>query len=127
MKKLLSVLIMTLTLSACHSASVINGDYILTDAPYDAQITLNFSDADHRYSGKVVNQYFGTYKTDKNGHLTFGDTASTMMMGPENLMMAETQYFQDLSQVIGYKISPSHLTLILKNNKELVFKKQSTN
>lgn len=122
-KKLLSILIMALGLTACAKSENIKGnEYVLLDAPNGAEITLMFSDTDNRASGKVVNRYFGTYTIDGN-KLTFGPMASTMMMGPEPLMQAEYQYLQDLPKTVSYEATSNGLTLNLSDNRQLKFKK----
>ncbi len=124
-KKLLSVLIMALGLTACAKSENIKGnEYVMLDAPNGAEITLMFSDTDNRASGKVVNRYFGTYTIDGN-KLTFGPMASTMMMGPEPLMQAEYQYLQDLPKTVSYEATSNGLTLNLSDNRQLKFKKVS--
>ncbi len=124
-KKLLSVLIMALGLTACTKSENIKGnEYVMLDAPNGAEITLMFSDTDNRASGKVVNRYFGTYTIDGN-KLTFGPMASTMMMGPEPLMQAEYQYLQDLPKTVSYEATSNGLTLNLSDNRQLKFKKVS--
>lgn len=124
-KKLLSVLIMALGLTACAKFENIKGnEYVMLDAPNGAEITLMFSDTDNRASGKVVNRYFGTYTIDGN-KLTFGPMASTMMMGPEPLMQAEYQYLQDLPKTVSYEATSNGLTLNLSDNRQLKFKKVS--
>lgn len=123
MKKILAVLILALGLTACGKPATPKGnDYQLTNAPENADITLAFSGDDNRYFGKVVNRYFGTY-TIEGDKLTFGPTASTMMMGPENLMKAEQQYLGNLATVQSFKINGDQLTLTLSDNNTLVFKK----
>lgn len=124
-KKILSVLIMALGLTACAKSENIKGnEYVMLDAPNGAEITLMFSDTDNRASGKVVNRYFGTYTIDGN-KLTFGPMASTMMMGPEPLMQAEYQYLQDLPKTVSYEATSNGLTLNLSDNRQLKFKKVS--
>lgn len=123
MKKLLSMLILALGLTACGKPATIQGnEYQLTNAPENAEITIAFSGTDNRYFGKVVNRYFGTYTIDGD-KLSFGPTASTMMMGPEPLMKAEQQYFGELATVQSFKADGDMLTLTLNDNKTLVFKK----
>lgn len=127
MKKLFAFVALALGvafgLSACSKPETIRGnEYQLLDAPNNAEITITFSDTDNRYYGKVVNRYFGTYTLDGNS-LTFGPTASTMMMGPTELMQAEQQYFQDLAKVQSFEASSNGLTLKLSDGKTLKYKK----
>lgn len=122
-KKLLSVSIMVLGLTACAESENIKGnEYVMSDAPNGAEITLFFSDTDNFASGKVVNRYFGTYTINGN-KLTFGPMGSTMMMGPEPLMQAEYQYLQDLPKTVSYEATSNGLTLHLSDNRQLKFKK----
>lgn len=125
LKKIVSVLVMALGLTACAKSENIKGnEYVMLDAPNGAEITLMFSDTDNRASGKVVNRYFGTYTIDGD-KLTFGPMGSTMMMGPEPLMQAEYQYLQDLPKTISYQATGDGLTLTLSDNRQLKFKKIS--
>ena len=120
-KKLLCVLIMALGLTACTKSENIEGnEYVMLDAPNGAEITLMFSDTDNRASGKVVNRYFGTYTIDGN-KLTFGPMASTMMMGPRDLMEAEQNYLKELPKVKTFKLEGNKLKLYTEDDKELVF------
>lgn len=113
-------------LMACGKPASIKGnEYQLLNAPNNAEITIAFSDTENKYFGRVMNRYFGSYEM-KGHNLTFGPTASTMMMGPEPLMQAESQYFQDLAHVVRYKASSDGLVLILSDKKELTFKKISS-
>lgn len=126
MKKILFAVLMGLALNACSKEVNIRGtEYVLVNTPKSGEITLTFSNEDNRYFGKAVNRYFGTYEIDKNGKLTLSGAASTMMMGPEDLMQAESAYFQNLAKVTGYQTSGDELILLLSNGEKLTFKKYS--
>ena len=88
------------------------------------EITLSFDAHENRYFGKAVNNYFGTYQMNGNT-ISFGPTASTMMMGPEEDMELESRYFDNLSQVQNYTLTPDTLTLTSGDGKVLVFDKIS--
>ncbi len=125
MKKLLTAFFLMVGVCACDGQAVdIRGNqYELTTAPANGQITLTFSDTDNRYFGKAVNNYFGTYEI-KGDKLILSAPASTMMMGPQDLMQAETQYFQDLHAVDSFQAKGKELIIKLTNGKQLTFKKK---
>lgn len=128
MKNLVAVLLSLLVLGACSKAETstfVDKEYVLRDAPDQAVITLGFEVKDHRFYGKsAVNRYFGTYTLDGN-NLTFSPAGSTMMMGPQKLMEAESSYLKALSQIKSYQLSGKVLTLNLSDGKKLVFDQTS--
>ncbi len=125
MKKLLTAFFLMVGVCACDDRVVdIRGaQYELMNTPADGKITLTFSDTDNRYFGKAVNNYFGTYEI-KGDKLILSAPASTMMMGPEDLMQAETQYFQDLHAVDSFHAKGNELIIKLTNGNRLIFKKK---
>ena len=120
MKKALTLL---LFLSACKPEPTLKGQEFILRQP-DMEITLSFDAHENRYFGKAVNNYFGTYQMNGNT-ISFGPTASTMMMGPEEDMELEAHYFDNLSQVQNYTLTPDTLTLTSGNGTVLVFDKIS--
>ena len=125
MKKLLTVLFLTLGLCACDNENfdIRGNQYELIGTPTNSAITLIFSDTDNRYFGKAVNNYFGTYEIKEN-KLILSAPASTMMMGPEEAMQTEMKYFQDLHQVHSFKVTEDELIIMLTDGKQLTFKKK---
>ena len=117
------VLILLLFLSACKPEPTIKGQEFVLRQP-DMEITLSFDTHDNRYFGKAVNNYFGTYQIQGN-KISFGPTASTMMMGPEEDMETEARYFDNLSHVQQYILTPDTLTLTSGDGTVLVFDKIS--
>lgn len=117
--------ILLLFLSACKPEPTLKGQEFILRQP-DLEITLSFDGHENRYFGKAVNNYFGTYQTNGNT-ISFGPTASTMMMGPEEDMTLEADYFEDLSKVQSYSLTPNTLTLTSENGDTLVFDKVSEN
>ena len=115
--------ILLLFLSACKPEPTLKGQEFILRQP-DLEITLSFDAHENRYFGKAVNNYFGTYQMNGNT-ISFGPTASTMMMGPEEDMTLEADYFEDLSKVQSYALTPSTLTLTSENGDTLVFDKVS--
>ena len=84
-------------------------------------ITLDISD--DRISGSGgVNRYFGSYTVD-DGIIEMSYIGSTKMMGPEDLMKVEEEYFSILQDVTSFEI-PDRGTLILNSDAgSLTFKK----
>lgn len=122
MKKILMMLCMII-LTACTKPTFQGNTYVLTTSPVGLPITLSFSKTENKFSGKAVNQYFGSYTL--NGHkITFSQVGSTMMMGEPTQMEAESTYFQELAQVRSFRIADNYLVLILANKKELLFEKK---
>ena len=115
--------ILLLFLSACKPEPTLKGQEFVLRQP-DMEITLSFDAHENRYFGKAVNNYFGTYQINGNT-ISFGPTASTMMMGPEEDMELESRYFDNLSQVQNYTLTPDALTLTSGDGKVLVFDKIS--
>ena len=115
--------ILLLFLSACKPEPTLKGQEFVLRQP-DMEITLSFDAHENRYFGKAVNNYFGTYQMNGNT-ISFGPTASTMMMGPEEDMELESRYFDNLSQVQNYTLTPDTLTLTSGDGKVLVFDKIS--
>lgn len=122
MKKLLS-LFAVLGLFACTEKPVsLDGEYVMLNAPEDAEITIGFEG--ERFFGKAaVNNYFGSFtKTDKT--IKFGPAGSTMMAGPEPLMKVESTYLQDLVKINGYNLQGKTLILSGPDNLSLTFEKK---
>lgn len=122
MKKLLS-LFAVLGLFACTEKPVsLDGEYVMLNAPEDAEITIGFEG--ERFFGKAaVNNYFGSFtNTDKT--IKFGPAGSTMMAGPEPLMKVESTYLQDLSKIDGYILQGKTLILSGPDNLSLTFEKK---
>ena len=132
MPKFLIAILMCLTVLGCKERTIVQKpittikgvEYVLTNTPNDAIVTLTFSGDDNRYFGKVLNNYFGSYEMQDDGNLILSGAASTMMAGPRELMQLEQDYFIKLSKVIGYEVSGETLILHLSNNDKLEFKKQ---
>lgn len=122
MKKLIS-LFAVLGLFACAEKPIsLDGEYVMLNAPEDAEITIGFEG--ERFFGKAaVNNYFGSFtKTDKT--IKFGPAGSTMMAGPEPLMKVESTYLQDLAKIDGYNLQGKTLILSGPDNLSLTFEKK---
>ena len=116
MKKIF--LLSLLFLTACQAnGEKLNGttyQYQLNNTP----ITIAFDKDENRYYGKVVNNYFGTY-TIQNNKITFHPVGATMMMGPENEMKAEQDWFHLLFQITHFTKEDNTLILTLKNGQTI--------
>lgn len=111
MKKLLTGLFAILMIVSCgKSSESLRGKSFVTETANGTKITLNFDATENRISGKVVNNFFGPYEIDGN-NIKFGMIGSTMMMGPEDAMKAEYEFFQVLSKVDSYSVEGKKLFL----------------
>lgn len=122
MNKLLSVVLALMVVVGCaaKSESFKGKEYKLSDAENGAAITLGFSADENRFFGKIVNNYFGTYTLEGN-NISFGPAGSTMMMGPEPLMNAESNYLRALPTIKTFSLDGNKLVLKTADGKELVF------
>ncbi len=121
MKKSLSILATLLITTACTSQGIGNKTYLLQQS--DLPITLTFNQDDNRFSGKAVNNYFGTYAI-KNNEITLNRLGATLMMAPPHEMAQEEAYFKHLNSATTYKIAQNTLTITLENGDTLVFIEQ---
>ena len=88
-------------------------------------ITISFDPAEMRVYGRVVNLYNGGYAVDGD-NISFGQFASTMMMGDPEAMETEQEYFQFMPTVERYELSDGKLTLIANDGKEIIFNQVAT-
>ena len=109
--------------SACTNKDkqdIVGKEFKLINSPSNAEITISFLPDAPRFAGKApVNRYFGIYTMNGN-EIKFFQIGTTMMMGPENLMQAETEYLQALETVESFKLKEK--TLLLNGSKTLKFK-----
>ena len=111
MKKLLSTFAICLCLFACLKQNDLKGNKFISNADNGTLITLGFDEKENRLYGKVVNNYFATYKLDGN-NLMLNGVGSTMMMGMPDAMQTEQDFFEFLnSSPITYVIEGEELTL----------------
>ena len=122
MKYLATIILSLFALTACGEHTFKGNTYTLTTSPENMPITISFDPAENKYYGKALNNYFGNYVQNKND-ITFTPVGTTMMMGSPTDMQAETNYLEELQQVVRFKVADKYLVLILKNNKELLFQK----
>lgn len=123
MKKIISTVFMATMLFACCKNEKLNGGKYINKSDDNVQISLSFADDENRLFGKVVNNYFAIYTTNGN-KIEYGGIASTMMMGPENAMKVEQDYFGFMAETpIEYEIKNGQLILKNKEGKTLIFDK----
>lgn len=118
MKKIFLTLTTLLFASACQTNShAIDSDvyqYKINNTP----ISISFDAKENRFSGKVVNNYFGTYE-QKGENISLHPLGATMMMGPAESMKAEQEWLQLLLNVKSIKQEDSKLIFTLKNGQQL--------
>ncbi len=118
-----AVLAGVLALAACGDSTpnpeMLKGANFVADAT-GTDITLSFAADQMRVNGQVVNLYNGEY-TVNGDKISFGPIASTMMMGPQDAMQTEQDYFKFLSTVDCYDLKDGRLTLKNADGKEIVF------
>ena len=123
MKKLalLAVLAMLWGCDADAETQALAGKtYQMQNAPAQAEIVLRFAADEPRYSGQVVNNFFGSYKQE-GSKLTFEPGGVTMMMGPEPQMKAESDFLQRLPLVSSYETEGDTLRLSLSDGSVMEF------
>lgn len=112
-----------LALAACSdntpNPEMLKGESFISAAE-GTDITLSFDANEMKVNGQVVNLYHGTYEANGD-KIKFGPMASTMMMGPQNAMQTEQDYFQFLTTVESYSLEEGRLTLKNAEGKEIVF------
>lgn len=113
-----------LGLCACEKAQpnpeMLKGANFVATAEADTQITLSFAKDEMRVNGQIVNLYNGSYEAEGD-KIKFSPFASTMMMGPQEAMAVEQEYFQFMPTVESYSLKDGVLTLKNAEGKELVF------
>lgn len=78
--------------------------------PQDDSFTLRF-DADNKVSGcGACNRFFGSYRSDAEGKLTFGELGATKMMCPD--MELEDRMFDALHRTVSYSFDSRTLLLL---------------
>ena len=127
--KLLTIGALTLALTACGNDApnpeLLKGTNFVSAQPNGVDITISFDPTEMRVYGRVVNLYNGGYAVDGD-NISFGQFASTMMMGDPEAMEAEQEYFQFMPTVERYELSDGKLTLIANDGKEIIFNQVET-
>lgn len=119
-KVILGIFMFLAACSSEQSATFKTGSYKLVDSLNNAPTTITFSE-DGKVNGKIVNYLMGNYTLGKNNGITFGEMATTMMMGAPEEMEAEQNFLQILPKVKSYKLQGNYLVLVTDNGGELLF------
>ena len=127
--KIIALATGVLALAACDTTKP-NDPEMLKGAQFTTElngvpVTLDFDATSPRVFGKIVNNYNGQYQADET-KISFGPFASTMMMGPQNMMDAEREYFQFMSTTDTYVLKENTLKIKNTDGKEIVFKRLNT-
>lgn len=85
--------------------------------------TLDLTDDGRVIGFAGVNRFFGTYEATTEGAIRFAAIGSTRMHrdNPPGLMEQETQYFQTLSEIDGYRLKRDRLVLLTARKPRLIF------
>ena len=112
--------ILLVLLSGCKEKELtpVGQDYHLIQPEPPMVITLKL-DADGRFYGKAVNNYFGVYEIKEN-NITFNLQGQTMMAGPLPQMEFEYDYFKALRTIQKFQLNEDQL--ILEGDRIYVFK-----
>ena len=73
-------------------------------------VTIELDPGMGRFSGRVVNRFFGSYEVSDD-KITFSQVASTLMLGPPDAAEAEGIFFMFLPQVESYSMKDDRLVL----------------
>ena len=121
MKKL--IVAIAFVLAACggsSSESFQYGSYTMLDSSKDFPTILNFA-TDGTFSGKIINNIMGNFTIGKNGSIKITPTGTTMMMGPEEAMLAEQKFLQTMPNITSYKNENGKLMLQTSDGQILEF------
>lgn len=123
MKKILGVLALVLVMAGCGSKEeTFKGkEYTLVNPENDVEVMLGFDAKENRFYGKVVNNFFGSYELEGN-KIKFGQTGSTMMMGPREAMEAERNFLDILPEVTNIDLKKKEMVLTTSDKKYILFK-----
>lgn len=119
--KLFTILLFAVSCSSQPEPSFKGKNYQLLQPQNDVNVTLGFDKEQNKFYGKVVNNFFGSYKIDGQ-KINFGPVGSTMMMGTPDEMEAEMNFLQILPKIESYAFSGTSLILKTNNGQELGFR-----
>lgn len=121
MKKVCCLWLVVFSLLGCSNNTIpdIKGKTFIKN---NSNYTITFDAKENKFYGKALNNYFGTYKLEKN-QLSLELTGATMMMGSPQDMENETIYFKNLSKINSYNLNNKTLTL-KGTDIELIYKEK---
>lgn len=123
MKKFIYAFLLFLCACSPKAETPVGKDFVLTQPTQPMPITLTL-DANGRFYGKAVNNYFGVYQINKN-QIQMDLQGQTMMMGPMPHMQAEDNFFKSLREIKSFDFKNNQL--ILNANTPYTFKVSNTN
>lgn len=123
MKKFICILGLFLCACAPKAETPVGKNFVLIQAAQPMPITLTL-DADGRFYGKAVNNYFGVYQINEN-QIQMDLQGQTMMMGPIPQMQAEDDFFKSLREIKSFDFKNNQL--ILNADKPYIFEISDTN
>lgn len=123
MKKIICILGLFLCACAPKAETPVGKNFVLIQPAQPMPITLTL-DADGRFYGKAVNNYFGVYQINKN-QIQMDLQGQTMMMGPIPQMQAEDDFFKSLREIKSFDFKNNQL--ILNANQPYTFEVSNTN
>ncbi|MDY6407864.1 MAG: META domain-containing protein [Pseudomonadota bacterium] len=118
MKKLWFLLLILMVVT-CGKELSFKGKEYTYQTEGGLNITLGFDGHTHRYFGKAVNQFFGTYQI-KGNNIKFQYPTSTMKMGSSTHMHDEEKFFNALEHIDKFQLKKKILTFITTDGKEIV-------
>lgn len=112
MKPILALALLSLV--ACRAttsdwADVTGGEWTVVDEAA-APATLTFED-DGRLSGVALNRFFADFERTGDA-LRLGVVGATRMAGPPEAMAAESELFERLAAVTGWRVAGERLELL---------------
>lgn len=128
MKKLLLFLITITLFTGCFgkkediSSRIVGNTFILQEVLPESEIDINF-EKDRVAGTSGVNRYFGNYTLEGN-KLSIQVLGSTMMMGPENLMMQEQEFLKNLMDSKEIELTKDGIVIITNSGIKLNFVKK---
>lgn len=123
MKKIICILGLFLCACAPKAETPVGKNFVLIQPAQPMPITLTL-DADGRFYGKAVNNYFGVYQINDN-QIQMDLQGQTMMMGPIPQMQAEDDFFKSLREIKSFDFKNNQL--ILNANQPYTFEVSNTN
>lgn len=128
MKKLVLLLIAVFIFVGCFgkkedvASKVIGNSYILQEVIAESEIDITF-EADRLAGSSGVNRYFANYTLD-GAKITIQSPGSTLMMGPENLMVQEREYLKSIEEAKEILVTETGIIITTKSDKKLNFIKK---
>lgn len=128
-KKIFLLIIMLMIMAACGTTPdiskevkdktfVLREKVVLDGGKEEVAFTLGFED--EKIRGRALNTFMSNYEIDGN-NIRILPVATTLMAGPEELMVKEAQYLEDLQNAANISIVEDSLIIITHDGKKLNF------